>query len=175
MTSWAGKLSIATSISPKSSVWITFAISKGYSDLHSCHLSIYQIMARGRLRFSKCSIFSLISSICLKEDGSFQVFWQGWDEVPLHQAALKNILHWKFYTITLKWLQWQIYNLYFAFEPSSRLEMAMTMCIIIDFQKAKNSKYTRTRPLMDAWEPFFSHTDALQSISLNVSHSFNLQ
>lgn len=103
----------------------------------------------------------------------FQVFWLGWDEVQLDQAVLKKT----FYTITLKWLQWQSYNLYFAFEPSCRLEMSVTTCIVIDFQRAKNSKYTitqRTRPLMGAWEPFVSHTDALQSVSLNVSLGFNL-
>lgn len=97
--------------------------------------------------------------------------------MPFKSGGTKNILHWTFYTITLKWLQWQIYNLYFAFEPSSRLEMAVTICIVIDFQRAKNSKYTitqRSRLLMGAWETFVSHTDALQTISLNVSQSNNV-
>lgn len=86
-------------------------------------------------------------------------------------------MHWTCYTITLKWLQWQIYNLYFVFEPSSRLEMAVAICIVIDFQRAKNSKYTitqRSRLLMGAWETFVSHTDALQSIYLNLSQSNNV-
>ncbi len=141
---------------------------RGYSDLHSHYLSTYQKWLGVDSDFWSSSP---VSSICLKEDGCFQVFWLGWDEVPLDQAVLrKNILPWKFYTISLKWIQWQSDNLYFAFEPSCRLEMAVTICI--DFQRANNSKYTitqRTRPLMGAWETFVSHTDALQSISLNVS------